>query len=190
MECPTSDEHSHWGHDVVATLNQRQWRWFNVATTSCPQWVSLAFGQRFTCAGLINKMLNFKPKFSVYSWSSGFFFEKTSFFIVILKIISTVSDSNFLPLLHKIYHSLHDIIMSYTEIAIIVDYTLIITLVDTARSIIINVKLIIYIDIILSYPDIIFLWYTMWSQSNYLTIGVLRIVIYCIYDQECLENCW
>ena len=26
---------THWAHDVVATLNQRQWRWFNVATTSC-----------------------------------------------------------------------------------------------------------------------------------------------------------
>ena len=26
---------SHWAHDVVATLNQRQWRWFNVASTSC-----------------------------------------------------------------------------------------------------------------------------------------------------------
>ena len=28
-----------WAHDVVATLNQRHWRWFNVATTSCAQWV-------------------------------------------------------------------------------------------------------------------------------------------------------
>ena len=28
---------SHWVHDVVATLNQRQWRWFDVATTSCAQ---------------------------------------------------------------------------------------------------------------------------------------------------------
>ena len=27
-----------WVHDVVATLNQRHWRWFNVATTSCDQW--------------------------------------------------------------------------------------------------------------------------------------------------------
>ena len=25
-------------HDVVAPLNQRQWRWSNVATTSCAQW--------------------------------------------------------------------------------------------------------------------------------------------------------
>ena len=33
---------SHWAHDVVATLNQRHWRWFNVATTSCPQWVHIA----------------------------------------------------------------------------------------------------------------------------------------------------
>ena len=30
---------THWAHDVVATLNQRQWRWFNVATTCCGQWV-------------------------------------------------------------------------------------------------------------------------------------------------------
>ena len=30
---------SHWPHDVVTTLNQRQWRWFNFATTSCAQWV-------------------------------------------------------------------------------------------------------------------------------------------------------
>ena len=29
---------SHWTHDVVAMLNQRHWRWFNVATTSCVQW--------------------------------------------------------------------------------------------------------------------------------------------------------
>ena len=29
---------SHRAHDVVATLNQRQRRWFNVATTSCAQW--------------------------------------------------------------------------------------------------------------------------------------------------------
>ena len=27
----------HWTHDAVATLNQRRWRWFNVATTSCVQ---------------------------------------------------------------------------------------------------------------------------------------------------------
>ena len=34
-----SDKHSsHWAHDVVATLNQRRWRWFNVVTTSCGQW--------------------------------------------------------------------------------------------------------------------------------------------------------
>ena len=25
-------------HDVAATLNQRQWRWFNVAATSCAPW--------------------------------------------------------------------------------------------------------------------------------------------------------
>ena len=46
---PISDLESigptHWTHDVVATLNQRQtlnqrhWLWFNVATTSCAQWV-------------------------------------------------------------------------------------------------------------------------------------------------------
>ena len=29
---------THWAHNVVATLNQRQWRWFNVATTSWAQW--------------------------------------------------------------------------------------------------------------------------------------------------------
>ena len=28
------DTHTQWAHDVVATLSQRQWRWFNVATTS------------------------------------------------------------------------------------------------------------------------------------------------------------
>ena len=33
--------HTHWAHDVVTTLNQRQWRWFNVATTSYLQWVSV-----------------------------------------------------------------------------------------------------------------------------------------------------
>ena len=29
------ERQTQWAHDVVATLNQRQWRWFNVATTSC-----------------------------------------------------------------------------------------------------------------------------------------------------------
>ena len=29
---------THWAHDVVTTLNQRQWRWFNVVTTSCVRW--------------------------------------------------------------------------------------------------------------------------------------------------------
>ena len=32
----------HLAHDVVATLNQRQGRGFNVATTSCDQWGSLS----------------------------------------------------------------------------------------------------------------------------------------------------
>ena len=32
---------THWSHDVVATLNQRQWCWFNVVTASCAQWVVL-----------------------------------------------------------------------------------------------------------------------------------------------------
>ena len=31
---------THWAHDVAATLNQRQWRWFIVTTTSCAQWES------------------------------------------------------------------------------------------------------------------------------------------------------
>ena len=26
---------THWAHDVVPTLNQRLWRWINIATTSC-----------------------------------------------------------------------------------------------------------------------------------------------------------
>ena len=29
---------SHWIHAVVATLNQRLWRWCKVSTTSCVQW--------------------------------------------------------------------------------------------------------------------------------------------------------
>ena len=29
---------AHWAHDVIATLNQRQRRWFNVTITSCAQW--------------------------------------------------------------------------------------------------------------------------------------------------------
>ena len=33
---------AHRSHDAVATLNQRRRRWFNVATTSCAQWVGLA----------------------------------------------------------------------------------------------------------------------------------------------------
>ena len=34
---------SHRAHDVVPTLNQRHWRWFNVATTSCAQWETSVF---------------------------------------------------------------------------------------------------------------------------------------------------
>ena len=30
---------NYWAHDVVTMSNQRQWRWFNVATTSCVQWL-------------------------------------------------------------------------------------------------------------------------------------------------------
>ena len=37
--------HTHLAHDVLAPLNQRRWRWFNVATTSCAQWVSSFSGQ-------------------------------------------------------------------------------------------------------------------------------------------------
>ena len=33
--CVSSSIISHWAHDIIATLNQRHWRWFNVATTSC-----------------------------------------------------------------------------------------------------------------------------------------------------------
>ena len=33
-------EYSHQTHDIVATLNQRHWRWFNVATTPCVQRVT------------------------------------------------------------------------------------------------------------------------------------------------------
>ena len=29
---------THWAHDVAAMLNQRHWRWFNVAITSCAKW--------------------------------------------------------------------------------------------------------------------------------------------------------
>ena len=30
-------DQTHWAHDVAATLNQRQWCWFKVATTYCAQ---------------------------------------------------------------------------------------------------------------------------------------------------------
>ena len=30
---------SHWAHDFGATLNQRHWCWFNIATKPCAQWV-------------------------------------------------------------------------------------------------------------------------------------------------------
>ena len=36
--------HNNWAHNVyIAMLNQRQWRWFNVAVTSCAQWVMSGF---------------------------------------------------------------------------------------------------------------------------------------------------
>ena len=37
-EVPTLRDANPLTHDVVATLNQRHWRWFNVATTSFAQW--------------------------------------------------------------------------------------------------------------------------------------------------------
>ena len=33
--------YTHWAHDIVATLNQRHWRWFNLRTTSCAQWIDI-----------------------------------------------------------------------------------------------------------------------------------------------------
>ena len=38
----TSRSHSlaQWADNVASTLNQRHWRWFNVATTSCVQWAA------------------------------------------------------------------------------------------------------------------------------------------------------
>ena len=45
---PTTALHTkhtiYWAHDVAATLNQRQWRWFNVAATSCAKWDTLLPG--------------------------------------------------------------------------------------------------------------------------------------------------
>ena len=35
--------HTHRRYDVAATLNQHQWRWFNVTITSCAQWTVLSF---------------------------------------------------------------------------------------------------------------------------------------------------
>ena len=34
---------SHWAHNAVATLSQRQWRWFNFVTTSCAQWAPIIY---------------------------------------------------------------------------------------------------------------------------------------------------
>ena len=38
LDSGATSRQSHWAHDVIATLNQPQWRWFNVAITSCAQW--------------------------------------------------------------------------------------------------------------------------------------------------------
>ena len=42
----TEPLHNHWPHDVVATLNQRLWRWFNVATTRVPSGQYTVLGRR------------------------------------------------------------------------------------------------------------------------------------------------
>ena len=38
---------THWAHDAIVTLDQRHWRWFNIATTSCSQWAII---RRFNVA--------------------------------------------------------------------------------------------------------------------------------------------
>ena len=46
----------HWAHGGVATLKQRQWRWFNVATTSCAPWrrTNTAQRHRQSCMCTVN----------------------------------------------------------------------------------------------------------------------------------------
>ena len=47
----------HWAHDVSATLNQRQWRWFNVAITSCAKWELRLWCARFQLTALHEQKL-------------------------------------------------------------------------------------------------------------------------------------
>ena len=58
---------SHSAHDVVATLNQRHWRWFNVATTSCAQWVGIAAGKNRTGILCVKVWNNWKSQFWYFS---------------------------------------------------------------------------------------------------------------------------
>ena len=51
--CEVISERAHWAHDVIATLNQRHWRWFDVAITSCARWETRSLGlERYVCSPL------------------------------------------------------------------------------------------------------------------------------------------
>ena len=71
--CFYQDSHSsspsHWAHHVTATLNQRQWRWFNVAATSFAQWGNNTHSNR---TRLLQRFFTFQAKktFSSKLWDA------------------------------------------------------------------------------------------------------------------------
>ena len=116
--CTNKDSTTHWTHDVVATLKQRQWRWFNVVTTSYAQWVG-----NTNCVGVIPKAAETQARIEEKT-SCYFFFQKEERVGGRKKIHRTMWVKNWLlwrfdlNFLNKL-HSEFDLETSWTTIRIV-----------------------------------------------------------------------
>ena len=67
----TGSPTTHWTYDIVATLNQRTWRWLNAAKTSYSQWEAVDSSAQWT--RYIDPMLGhrlwwFSPGHPIFNW--------------------------------------------------------------------------------------------------------------------------
>ena len=67
----TGSSTTHWTYDIVATLNQRTWRWLNAAKTSYVQWEAVDSSAQWT--RYIDPMLGhrlwwFSPGHPIFNW--------------------------------------------------------------------------------------------------------------------------
>ena len=104
---------THWSHDVVAALNQRQCRWFNVATTSCAQWemtlpkVRPASIAGWTCLHYLASVKVIRIRYSV--WNKTNPEETQDVFLLLQPILMEFSGH-----IHQdgVYHNIHQVVLS------------------------------------------------------------------------------